>query len=51
VLGGGLPGDRHVVVPKLTPMSNLMLAMLQRLGIAQQKFGDSNGVLAALTVA
>jgi hypothetical protein len=51
VLGGGLPGDRHVVVPKLTPMSNLMLAMLQRLGIEQQKFGDSNGVLAALTVA
>ncbi len=49
VAGGNLPGNRHVVVPKLTPMSNLMLAMLQRLGIRQDQFGDSTGSLRELT--
>jgi hypothetical protein len=43
-----VPGNRHVVVPKLTPMSNLMLSMMQRLGIEQQQFGDSTGPLAEL---
>jgi hypothetical protein len=41
VAGGRLPGNRHVVVPRLTPMANLMLAMLQRLGVPQDSFGDS----------
>jgi hypothetical protein len=50
VAGGGLPGDRHIVVPKLTPMSNLMLAMMQRFGIELQSFGDSTGPLAELAV-
>jgi hypothetical protein len=45
VAGGGVPGNRHVVVPKLTPMANLMLAMAQRLGIPQQQFGDSTRAL------
>ncbi len=49
VAGGGLPGNRHVVVPKLTPMSNLMLAMMQRLGVEQDQFGDSTAPLAGLT--
>jgi hypothetical protein len=46
--GGGLKGNRHVTVPKLTPMSNLMLAMLHHLGIPMESFGDSNGELSEL---
>jgi hypothetical protein len=46
--GGGLAGNRHVVVPKLTPMSNLMLAMLHHFGIPMDSFGDSTGPLTGL---
>jgi hypothetical protein len=49
VAGGGLPGNRHVVVPKHTPMCNLMLAMVHEFGIPLEKMGDSTGPLAALT--
>jgi len=46
--GGGVPGDRHLVVPKLTPMANLMLAMMQALGVEAQSFGDSTGPLSGV---
>lgn len=45
VAGGGLPGNRHLVMPKNTPMCNLLLAMLHQLDIPADRFGDSNGVL------
>jgi hypothetical protein len=45
VAGGGLPGNRHIIVPKHTPMSNLMLSMLHRLDISLDTFGDSTGTL------
>jgi hypothetical protein len=45
VAGGGVKGDRHVVVPKHTPMSNLMLSMIHTLGIPLERFGDSTGPL------
>lgn len=45
VAGARIPGGRHVVVPKLTPMSNLLLAMLQHFGIPMDSFGDSTGPL------
>lgn len=48
VAGGGLPGNRHIVAPKHTPMCNLMLAMIQRLGIPLVKFGDSTASLSEL---
>jgi hypothetical protein len=48
VAGGGLPGNRHVVVPKHTPMCNLMLSMIHALGIPLDKLGDSTGPLPAL---
>jgi hypothetical protein len=44
VAGGGagkLKGGRHIVEPAHTPMSNLMLALLDKLGVEQEKFGDS----------
>lgn len=41
VAGGGVPGNRHVVVPKDTPMCNLMLSIINTLGAPQESFGDS----------
>jgi hypothetical protein len=43
--GGGLPGNRHIEVPKHTPMCNLMLSMVHELGIPLDKIGDSTGPL------
>jgi hypothetical protein len=47
VLAGGasgrLTGGRHLRHAKNTPMANLLVAMLDTLGIPTDKFGDSNG--------
>jgi hypothetical protein len=47
VLAGGasgrLKGGRHIRNPKDTTMSNLLLAMLEKLDIHVDKFGDSTG--------
>ena len=51
VAGGGVPGNRHLVVPKNTPMCNLMLAMIHALGIEQAQLGDSTGPLTELMAA
>jgi hypothetical protein len=49
VLAGGasgtLQGGRHVQFPKDTHMSNLLLALLDKLGARQDTFGDSTGML------
>jgi hypothetical protein len=49
VLAGGasgkLSGGRHVQFPKDTHMSNLLLALLDKLGARQEAFGDSTGML------
>jgi len=50
VLAGGasgrLAGGRHLRSTSDTTMSNLLLAMLEKLEIRQEKFGDSTGMLA-----
>ena len=45
--GGSNPikGGRHLRYPKDTPMANLFVAMLDRLGMPQESFGDSTGKL------
>jgi hypothetical protein len=43
--GGTLEGNRHIVMPKQTPMANLLLGMLDKLGVKKDSFGDSTGVL------
>jgi hypothetical protein len=49
ILAGGacgqLQGGRHLRYPAHTPMSNLLLSMLDKLGIQQDRFGDSTGKL------
>jgi len=40
-----LKGGRHLMFPPHTPMSNLMLALLDKLGVHQGRFGDSTALL------
>jgi hypothetical protein len=42
---GQLKGGRHLAFPAHTPMSNLMLALLDKLGVRQDGFGDSTARL------
>jgi hypothetical protein len=52
VAGGGdgtLKGGRYVVYPKGTPMTNLLLTLLDKAGVHPEKIGDSNGRLEHLT--
>jgi hypothetical protein len=42
---GQLKGGRHLRFPAHTPMSNLMLALLEKTGVHQDRFGDSTGLL------
>jgi Protein of unknown function (DUF1552) len=44
-LSGQLKGGRHIVTPAHTPMSNLMLALLDKFGVQQKSFGDSTAKL------
>lgn len=46
LVGGGcgtLQGGRHLVYPEHTPLTNLHLTLLHKLGIPAEKLGDSNG--------
>ena len=43
---GKLEGNRHIRQKELTPMSNLLLAMLDKLGCPEDHFGDSSARLA-----
>jgi len=42
---GALKGGRHLRHAKDTTMSNLLLAMIDKLGIPTEKFGDSTGMI------
>ncbi len=43
---GRLQGNRHLEQKEHTPMSNLLLAMLDKLGCPEEHFGDSSARLA-----
>jgi hypothetical protein len=49
VLAGGaigrMNGNRHIVTPENTPMANLLLAVAQKCGVEQDRFGVSQGVV------
>jgi hypothetical protein len=42
---GALQGGRHIRAGADTPMSNLLVALLQKLGVDAERFGDSTGVV------
>lgn len=46
--GGTLTPGRHIRVAKETPMSNLFLEMMDRMGVREERFGDSTGRLSEL---
>jgi len=48
LLGGGagtVKGGRHLRFPKDTPMNNLHMSMLDKVGVPVEKFGDATGRL------
>ena len=51
LVGGGagrIKGGRHLRYPDHTPMANLLLTLLDRAGVPQDKLGDSSGEMAEL---
>jgi Protein of unknown function (DUF1552) len=48
--GGTITPNRHVRYSRNTPLTNLFLAMFERMGAQADRFGDSTGVLGQLTV-
>lgn len=46
--GGKIPTGQHFVFPKHTPMTNLFLTMLDRVGVNVDRLGDSTGKLQGL---
>jgi hypothetical protein len=53
VLAGGgcgkLKGGHHLQFAKETPLANLHVTLLDKLGVPVDKLGDSNGELALLS--
>ena len=45
---GQLKGGRHIVLPENTPMTNVLLTMLDKAGVTLDKFADSTGKIQAL---
>lgn len=47
--GGNFKLGTHIAYPKNTPMTNLFLTMLDRMGVQPEKLGDSTGQIEHLT--
>jgi Protein of unknown function (DUF1552) len=47
--GGSITPGRHVRYPKETPMTNLYLSMMDRMGVNADRLGDSTGHLGMLS--
>ncbi|HWF11344.1 MAG TPA: DUF1552 domain-containing protein [Bryobacteraceae bacterium] len=49
LVGGGAGkmklGGQHILLPERTPIANLHLTVLQKVGVERDKFGDSTGVI------
>jgi hypothetical protein len=41
--GGAIKGGQHLMYPERTPISNLLLTVLDRIGVHEESFGDSTG--------
>ena len=47
--GGPIATGQHLASPQGTPLCNLYVSMLDRMGVAVPRFGDSSGALKGLT--
>ena len=45
---GGMQGGRHIRYDKATPLANLHLTLLDKVGVDLERFGDSNGQITEL---
>jgi hypothetical protein len=48
LIGGratGITGGRYIRYPKKTPLANMHLTLLEKLGVRVEKFGDATGTL------
>ncbi len=43
---GAMAGGRHIDLPERTPIANLHLSILGKLGVERESFGDSTGTIA-----
>jgi hypothetical protein len=43
--GGSIKTGRHIVLPKKTPMNNMFLTMMDKVGVNVETLGDSTGKL------
>ncbi len=52
LIGGGNGkmklGGQHLALPERTPIANLHLTLLQKIGVERDKFGDSTGTIAGV---
>jgi hypothetical protein len=52
VVGGGNGkmrlGGQHLVLPERTPLANLHLTLMQKVGLERDKFGDSTGTISEI---
>jgi len=42
---GTLKGSQHIVLPERTPQANLLLTVLNKVGVQEKSFADSTGVI------
>ena len=49
--GGRLQGGRHIMYPAETPIANLHLTLMDKLGMPVEQFGDGTGTLTGLSLA
>jgi hypothetical protein len=45
---GAFRGGRHIALPGPTPIANLHLTILDKVGAARESFGDSTGTIAGV---
>lgn len=52
IVGGGngklKQGGQHLVLPEHTPLANLHLTLMQKVGLERDKFGDSTGTISEI---
>jgi hypothetical protein len=46
--GGTIKPGRHLKLPRETPLNNLWVSLLERVGVKVERFGDSTGRLKGL---
>src|SRR5436190_6357400 len=46
--GGKLTGGRHIELPGPTPLANVHLTVLRKVGVERETFGDSTGTIAGV---